>query len=114
MRKATIGVSFLHACALSRLAPHRRHVALAHAVDPRTIMETLGHFPGQPHTNTYSHVLRARQADAGPSSMRFFLGKGSDRGQSSELLHRSAGFVRKSGEPHFRELEPARALGPGR
>jgi integrase len=45
-----------------------RHTAatllLAQAVDPRTIMETLGHSQISLTLNTYSHVLPALQADA--------------------------------------------------
>jgi integrase len=45
-----------------------RHTAatllLAQGVDPRTIMETLGHSQISLTLNTYSHVLPALQADA--------------------------------------------------
>ena len=45
-----------------------RHTAatllLAQGVDPRTIMETLGHSQISLTMNTYSHVLPALQADA--------------------------------------------------
>jgi integrase len=45
-----------------------RHTAatllLAQGVDPRTIMETLGHSQISLTLNTYSHVLLALQADA--------------------------------------------------
>jgi integrase len=45
-----------------------RHTAapllLAQGVDPRTIMETLGHSQSSLTLNTYSHVLPALQADA--------------------------------------------------
>ncbi len=45
-----------------------RHTAatllLAQGVDPRTIMETLGHSQVSLTLNTYSHVLPALQADA--------------------------------------------------
>jgi integrase len=37
---------------------------LAQGVDPRTIMETLGHSQISLTLNTYSHVLPALQADA--------------------------------------------------
>jgi integrase len=45
-----------------------RHTAatllLAQGVDPRTIMETLGHSQISLTLNTYSHVLPSLQADA--------------------------------------------------
>ena len=45
-----------------------RHTAatllLAQGVDPRTIMETLGHSQISLTPNTYAHVLPALQADA--------------------------------------------------
>jgi integrase len=45
-----------------------RHTAatllLAQGVDPRTIMETLGHSQISLTLNTYSHVLPALQAEA--------------------------------------------------
>lgn len=47
---------------------HLRHTAatllLSQGVDPRTIMETLGHSQISLTLNTYSHVLPALQADA--------------------------------------------------
>jgi integrase len=55
-----------------------RHTAatllLAQGVDPRTIMETLGHSQISLTLNTYSHVLPALQADA-TAKMDAILGR---------------------------------------
>lgn len=55
-----------------------RHTAatflLAQGVDPRTIMETLGHSQISLTLNTYSHVLPALQRDAAERMNRFLVG----------------------------------------
>jgi integrase len=52
-----------------------RHTAatllLAQGVDPRTIMETLGHSQISLTLNTYAHVLRALQSAAADRWTRF-------------------------------------------
>jgi integrase len=59
----------LTSASLPRIRLHDlRHTAatllLMQGVDPRTIMETLGHSLISQTLNTYSHVLPALQADA--------------------------------------------------
>jgi integrase len=55
-----------------------RHTAatllLAQGVDPRTIMETLGHSQISLTLNTYSHVLPAMQRDAAEKMNRLLVG----------------------------------------
>ena len=55
-----------------------RHTAatflLAQGVDPRTIMETLGHSQISLTLNTYSHVLPTLQEDAAERMNRMLLG----------------------------------------
>jgi integrase len=47
-----------------RSAPFVRDVLLAHGVNPRVVMETLGHSQVSLTLNTYSHVLPTLQRDA--------------------------------------------------
>jgi integrase len=61
--------AMLKATGVSRVRFHDlRHTAatllLAQGVDPRTIMETLGHSQISLTMNTYAHVLPTLQADA--------------------------------------------------
>jgi integrase len=60
-----------------------RHTAatllLAQGVDPRTIMETLGHSQISLTLNTYSHVLPSLQADAAAKLDAILNGQGSTR-----------------------------------
>ena len=49
---------------------------LSQGVDPRTIMETLGHSQISLTMNTYSYVLPALQATPRTNSMRFFRVRG--------------------------------------
>jgi len=55
-----------------------RHTAatllLAQGVDPRTIMETLGHSQISLTLNTYSHVLPALQASAAAKMNAILIG----------------------------------------
>lgn len=55
-----------------------RHTAatflLAQGVDPRTIMETLGHSQISLTLNTYSHVLPSLQRDAAEKMNRLLVG----------------------------------------
>ena len=49
---------------LSTSALHIRPLLLAQGVNPRVVMETLGHSQVSLTLNTYSHVLPALQRDA--------------------------------------------------
>jgi integrase len=86
---------------------------LTQGVHPRVVMETLGHSQISLTLDTYSHVLpssssRGREANGG-GSWREWL---SNRAERRDRPARIAKFLRKSGEPHFRELEPDRGLAP--
>lgn len=68
-----------------------RHTAatllLAQGVDPRTIMETLGHSQISLTLNTYSHVLPALQEQAAAKLDAILTRQGSERGSSLETFH---------------------------